>query len=83
MAIDGLAREQIEGLILSPGWKVLVKEFKERKEMYKTLVMDCNLDDKDGINNAKSYQAMYHTTDAFLEGVHDLLQEGKEVGIQE
>ena len=74
MAIDNLEREQIESTISSPGWKVLKREFKERKELYKSLVMDANLDDKDGVNNAKSYQAMYHTTDAFLEGIQDLLK---------
>lgn len=67
--------EEILHTVESKGFRALKDNFMSKKEGYKELLMDTDLDSEIGIANAKKYQAMYHTIDSFFEEVADIVKD--------
>lgn len=65
--------EEIKGLVITPGWKYLKEEFLKKKESLKELLMETNLDEKEGLDNARKFQAMFNAIDGFEELIQDII----------
>lgn len=68
-------QEELKNLLLTKGWKILVAEFKSKKESLLGLLMDTNLDTKEGLDNGRKYQAMFNAIEAFEETIRDIIED--------
>ena len=70
--------EEVKALVMTRGWKILIKEFLKKKESLKSLLMDTDLDTKEGLDNGRKYQAMFNAIEAFEENTRDIIEISKE-----